>query len=219
MHTMYTNITQACWNVTSCVATWSLSVVISVVDFVGSVSLAGFKMIDIPLVGSFLKTLEYILTMYDRFENEISKLKEENEKLHSSIDDLKKVSNSLKKELDNFGKLRENLEEFASQEKNDFNKVMNQLNGNFDRINGLVDEQNRVLLMQLAQNIEFLDRQEGMSKIEFLRFVDRIPHQFQTHLTQMNEYQNIDKQFKNNQNCTINAKTIQLLIDQLCQSI
>ena len=216
---MYTNITQACWDVTSYVATWYLSEVISVVGFIGSLSFGGYKMMDIPVVGSFIKTLEYILTMYDRFENEISKLKEENEQLHSSIDDLKKVSNSLKKELDNFAKLQENLEEFAKQEKNDFNKIMNQLNGNFDRINNLVHEQNRVLLMQLAQNIEFLDSKEGMSKIEFLRFVDRIPHQFQTHLTQMNEYQNIDKQFKNNQNCTVNAKTIQLLIDQLCQSI
>ena len=172
---------------------------------------------DIPIFGSFLKFLTTILT-YNEIEDEIAKLRSENTKLHSSITKLTNVTNSLRQEINNFSKLQSNLELFAAKQEKDFNVVLTNLNNNFDRINKLLNENEKVLLMKVAQDVEFLDHNEGMTKSEYNRFVQRIPFRLENKFRQLDSAKKLDKYFQLYPNATIQPKTIQSLIDELCQS-
>lgn len=65
------------------------------------------------------------------------------------MDDLNSVNTSLRSEIEQFRTLRSNLEEFAKEQHADFQSVMKQINGTFDRINSLLFENERVLLMKV----------------------------------------------------------------------
>eukprot|EP01084_Bolivina_argentea_P147738 258425_1 len=192
------------------------------IEYVETVSIFGFPVSNIPIMSSVLKGLK-LLTMYDRIETEISSLREENNKLHSSIDELKNLNNSLRSELDNFRELQENLKQFAKEQQSDFHNVLENINDNFNRINRLLAENERVLLMKVAQDVEFLDNKEGLNEMEFKRFVNRIPKRlqskFESLVVQKTEYKNLSTMFDNDANATVSPELIQTLIDDLCQNI
>merc|ERR1712176_10546 len=106
-------------------------------------------------------------------------------------------------------------------EQNDnFRLVLQSMNGTFERINSLLCENERVLLMKVAQDVEFLDSEEGMSRMEFNRFVDRIPSRLHTKFESLLEqprYCKLKSIFDDDPKAKISAKQIQTLIDDLTE--
>ena len=190
------------------------------IAYIESVQFFGYTVKDLPLVPRLLKACN-VLTMYDKMEMEINALKEENGKLHVSIDELKNLNNSLRTEIEDFRKLKENLARFAKEQNEDFHKVLENINDNYERINNLLYENERVLMMKVAQDVEFMDDKEGMSKREYQRFVDRIPLRLQSKyqiLINEPEYKYLTTKFDDDPEATISPRSIQKLINDLCKN-
>jgi len=127
-----------------------------------------------------------------KLEGDVNKLEVTNqkitvqvEKLNATVDDLQGVSNSLQKDLAGFSDLRQSVNEFANQTGEDMAKALGNVNAVYDRMYDLTLENERALLKRVAQDLEFMDRDEEMSKMEFHRFLHRVPTQFKDRFESM----------------------------------
>ena len=99
-----------------------------------------------------------------------------NQQLESSVNELTGINDSMIEELGQFAELRDNMREYATSQNSNLRNVLNETNSVYNRIHGLLLENERVLLQRIAQDTEFLiDRSEGMTKMEFERFISRLP--------------------------------------------
>lgn len=120
-----------------------------------------------------------------QLEGDVNKLEVTNQKiavqvtkLNTTVDDLQGVSDALQNDLAQFSDLRESMEDFAKETGTDIQQALGNVNGVYDRMYDLTLENERALLKRVAQDLEFMDRDEEMSKVEFQRFLQRIPTQF-----------------------------------------
>jgi len=118
----------------------------------------------------------------ERLENQVGFLKGQKGKLETKVTklehtvvELKDVSDGLEKELDGFEKLKQNFEKFASDTGHDISKVMNNANKIYSKMQENTVNNEKALLGKIAQDLEFVDRDVGMSKEEFNKWLDRIP--------------------------------------------
>jgi len=49
----------------------------------------------------------------------------------------------------------------------------------YDKIDAITKENEKIILFKAIQDVEFIDRSEGISKIEYKRFVKRVPERLQ----------------------------------------
>eukprot|EP01024_Parvocaulis_polyphysoides_P009337 TRINITY_DN12909_c1_g3_i1.p2 TRINITY_DN12909_c1_g3~~TRINITY_DN12909_c1_g3_i1.p2 ORF type:complete len:324 (-),score=50.90 TRINITY_DN12909_c1_g3_i1:230-1114(-) len=181
-----------------------LSIIFFVLDFV----LAGYFFIwlgIVAIVGTGLGSgtiisLGGMSRQLDRFKNEndrlektstmltrqVSTLEETNDQLTGQVDQLqetvgslKAVSDGLNDQLKEFDGLKQNLEVMAKKTGQNVQELLGQSATIYKKIQSLTVENERVLLERIAQDLEFLDRDAGMSKNEFERFVTRIPNNLQ----------------------------------------
>ncbi len=120
-----------------------------------------------------IATISTFIAMW--YVNILGSLKENISDMQESIDDLKKNNDHLHSELKSLEELRINLEEYAKTNKADFSKILGDVNSSFDKLEKITMANERTLMYRIAQDLEFLDQKEGMSKIEYERFVQRIP--------------------------------------------
>lgn len=74
------------------------------------------------------------------------------------------------------------------------------------------------LNLKVAQDVEFLDREEGMNQMEFNRFASRIPSRLQPKfesLLKQEKYRSIMQTFERDCEGAVSADQIQKLIDDL----
>ncbi|CAD7705393.1 unnamed protein product [Ostreobium quekettii] len=100
------------------------------------------------------------------------------DKLEDSVDELQGVSEKLKEDIEGFGDLRVEMEALAKEAGKDLDDTLESINGMYDRMQDLNAREEKALLKRVAQDLEFMDRDEKMSKEEFQRFLQRIPAQF-----------------------------------------
>jgi len=106
----------------------------------------------------------------------LGSLTQQVDKLEVTVESLKNSNDTLNNELLGLQSLRKNLEEYAKDNKNDFSKILNDVNRSFDRLENITKENEKVLIARIAQDLEFLDNKEGMKREEYERFINRIPH-------------------------------------------
>ena len=106
----------------------------------------------------------------------LGSLTQQVDKLEVTVESLKNSNDTLHNELLGLQTLRKNLEEYAKENKNDFSKMLNDVNSSFDRLENITKENEKVLIARIAQDLEFLDNKEGMKREEYERFINRIPH-------------------------------------------
>ncbi len=106
----------------------------------------------------------------------LGSLTQQVDKLEVTVESLKNSNDTLHNELLGLQTLRKNLEEYAKENKNDFSKMLNDVNRSFDRLENITKENEKVLIARIAQDLEFLDNKEGMKREEYERFINRIPH-------------------------------------------
>jgi hypothetical protein len=108
--------------------------------------------------------------------NLLGSLTEQVDKLETTIESLKESNDTLHSELLALTSLRENLELYAKDNREDFSKVLKDINGSFRRLENITKANERVLIARVAQDLEFLDNKEGMKREEYERFVNRVPN-------------------------------------------
>jgi len=144
-------------------------------------------------------------------QNEVYKT--HNNRLMSSVTHLKQTTESLNGELIKFQKLRDSLEGYAEKENADISDAIQHLVGLHDNIKKLTAENERVLLERVVQDIEFLDNEQGITKREYERFLNRIPD----HLKRGNEprFTEMDLEMSESGQMVASYKTMQKVLDSI----
>ena len=124
--------------------------------------------------------------------NILGSLTEQVDKLEVTVESLKDSNDKLHSELLALQSLRESLELYAKNSKNDFSKVLKDINGSFHRLENITRSNEKVLIARVAQDLEFLDAKEGMRREEYERFVNRIPNNLKERFNELG-YASFDK--------------------------
>jgi len=124
--------------------------------------------------------------------NILGSLTEQVDKLETTVESLKDSNDTLHSELLALASLRENLELYAQDNKEDFSKVLKDINDSFSRLENITKSNERVLIARVAQDLEFLDNKEGMKREEYERFINRIPKNLKSKFNELG-YNSFDK--------------------------
>ena len=160
-----------------------------------------FAVWHIRILGSMKTQIERLTEQNNSFSAENKKLADnntifmhENEVLSSSlmdikatVDDLRGNNDRLHQELSALQELRVNLQSYANDTKLDFSQLLQEVNQSFDHLDLITQENERVLLQRVAQDLEFLDHEVGMQRNEYERFIQRIPEHLQASFTALGD--------------------------------
>ncbi|SFV70745.1 hypothetical protein MNB_SV-13-331 [hydrothermal vent metagenome] len=124
--------------------------------------------------------------------NILGSLTEQVDKLEATVENLKGSNDKLHNELLALESLRENLKIYAKENKEDFSKVLKDINDSFNRLDNISKENEKVLIARVAQDLEFLDSKAGMKRDEYERFVNRIPNNLKAKFDELG-YNSFDK--------------------------
>lgn len=159
-------------------------------------NLAFYEVLYRPLHWSYLTAIAVLSTLgltsgaYNSFlltqlKEQIDRFRALNKKLSSSIgrlednvDALTKTGDDLRTQVESFALLQAQMKKYADESGRDFKAVFNQATELFEKISKNVKQQQRQLLIDVAQKMEFMDSKEGMTKTEFARFRSRVPDEF-----------------------------------------
>jgi hypothetical protein len=136
-----------------------------------------FPFMLLAIVSSFI-ALWYI--------NILGTLKENLDKMKESINLLKSNNDRLHKELNSMEELRRNLELYAEENKSNFDEVLENFHKSFKRLEDITISNERTLLYRIAQDLEFMDSKEGMSREEYERFIERVPEHLKESFNRLN---------------------------------
>lgn len=200
---------------------WKWEIVVAIVGFVALLLGAQqvFTLRNLAAeVDRFAKENEKLEETADRLTIEVNTLQNTKDKLEGQVDklentvtDLKHVSDGLQSELDGFEKLKVNFEKFASETGHDITKVLDNANKIYDKMHNNTVQNERALLGKIAQDLEFMDKDVGMSRDEFLKFIERIPENLKK------KYREMGKTFEDiaGDDAVVDFTEVQQLIDQL----
>ena len=144
---------------------------------------------------AIVATLASFFAMW--YLNILGSLREQVDKLETTVESLKESNDTLHDELLALESLRENLELYASENQKDFSKVLNDINGSFQRLEIIAKENEKTLIARVAQDLEFLDSKVGMKRDEYERFVNRIPNNLKQRFNELG-YASFDNVAGNN---------------------
>lgn len=114
----------------------------------------------------------------DRFRALNKQLKGQVDRLEGKVDELGEISDNLKSELNQFQALKDQMHAFAAEQQGDFKQVFEKAMGVFEDMKKTAKQLRVQILQQLAQQIEFLDQEEGITETEWKRFCARVPQEY-----------------------------------------
>jgi len=109
-----------------------------------------------------LATIASFFAMW--YLNILGSLTQQVDKLETTVERLKESNDTLQNELLALKSLRENLELYAKNNQKDFDKVLNDINSSFTRLENIIKDNEKVLIARVAQDLEFLDNKVGMKR-------------------------------------------------------
>lgn len=121
------------------------------------------------------------------FVNNIDTLKSNLVDMATTVDTLKLNNDRLHSELTALQTLRMHLQSYADDTKLDFKQLLQEANQSFEHLEVITQANERILLQRVAQDLEFLDREVGMQRSEYERFVRRIPEHLQASFTALGD--------------------------------
>jgi len=111
----------------------------------------------------------------DSFTAENTSLSEEVDHLSGSVNKLKTTTDKMKSELEAFQAIRESMGRHSETMDADMKKALEQTEQLISRMHTLTEDNERTLLYKASTDLEFLDGDEGFTKEEFEKFVERVP--------------------------------------------
>ncbi|GMH37387.1 hypothetical protein BSKO_05260 [Bryopsis sp. KO-2023] len=115
--------------------------------------------------------VEFLGTKKDELTSHVTKLE-------GTVGELKSVSEGLQSELEQFGAVQASLEKFAADAGGGLEEILGNATKLQNKLQTQAAQNEKALLGKIAQDLEFLDQDVGMSKVEFADFMGRVP----THL-------------------------------------
>ena len=170
-----------------------------------------------PFISLFEFYFAKLFDSNDTLKMDNIELKLNNKELKDSIENLKSVSDDLRKEMSNFKNVRQNFSVYAGFQGQNarLDKLCNQLNDSYRKLNSLLCENERILLLNMAHDMEFFDsNNHGMSSLQFQRFIARIPIRLKEifeMITQKREYQS----YFSHEDFILPIKIIQRMVDDV----
>merc|ERR1719215_2059866 len=103
------------------------------------------------------------------------KLKQQCEKLHGSVDKMKANADTLREQLTGLKSLQQTMGKYKDSMGSDFKESMKKAQDMTEKLDRMTNENTKTLLFKVAQDLEFMDDEEGLSKKEYEAFLLRIP--------------------------------------------
>jgi len=138
----------------------------------------------------FVATISAFIAMW--YLGILGSLTKQVDKLGTTVERLKNSNDTLHNELLSLQTLRESLEKYAKESNAEFDKVLNDVNRSFERLENITRDNEKVLIARVAQDLEFLDSKAGMKREEYERFVNRIPNSLRDKFNKLG-YESFDK--------------------------
>ena len=158
-----------------------------------------FAWYQIHLLGSLTERLEKFDAENTRLHESVENFKEQNAKLKTVSDRLAEENQQFENELTQMHKtlegletVKQTLETYAEENQKDLGAVINSLNDTLQEQKNVVRKQSelldqtkeatrsqeKILLMQLQSQCQFLDQEMGMTQQEYQMFLNMIPAKF-----------------------------------------
>lgn len=148
----------------------------------------------------------------EQFDDENKRLSSNLSDMEVTVDSLNINNNRLHQELTALQNLRKSLQSYADETKLDFSQLLEEVNQSFKHLEVITLANERTLLQRIAQDLEFLDRDAGMQRDEYQRFVARIPEHLQASFASL---ENTSFEQIAGANQQIDHKEIQALVYQM----
>eukprot|EP01025_Chloroclados_australasicus_P034775 TRINITY_DN3550_c0_g3_i1.p2 TRINITY_DN3550_c0_g3~~TRINITY_DN3550_c0_g3_i1.p2 ORF type:complete len:277 (+),score=42.90 TRINITY_DN3550_c0_g3_i1:264-1094(+) len=146
--------------------------------------------------GSIGKQLKMFKSENDRLEHtantledQVSNITQENAKLQKSVDSLgatasqlKDTSDKLSNQLKQFDSLSQSMKEASKKLGLNVEDLIEKTTNTFKEMEVLNRRNERILLRRIVQDLEFMDRDVGLTKDEFERFKVRVPKKYHSFL-------------------------------------
>jgi len=118
----------------------------------------------------------------EKLESSITSLTSENEeigqevkKLDASVEKMKETTDKMKSELAAFKAIKEKMAQYADSMGDDLQKSMEQADRLVRKMDAMTEDNEKTLLYKALSDLEFMDADEGLSKEEYDKFIERIP--------------------------------------------
>lgn len=205
--------------------------------YVTTLSLVGhaFAWYQIHLLGSLTERLEKFDAENKRLEDSVDNFKEQNSKLKQVSDRLAEENEQFSAELERMTNtlqgletVQQTLETYAKENQADLGIVIQSLNDTLNEQKKVVKKQSdlldqtkeatrsqeKILLLQLQSQCQFLDQQMGMTPQEYSMFLNMIPAKFKNSPAGL-AFDEVDK----NGDGIISISEFNLLVDELVRSV
>eukprot|EP00928_Gymnodinium_smaydae_P056109 TRINITY_DN39537_c0_g1_i1.p1 TRINITY_DN39537_c0_g1~~TRINITY_DN39537_c0_g1_i1.p1 ORF type:complete len:274 (+),score=106.28 TRINITY_DN39537_c0_g1_i1:61-882(+) len=103
------------------------------------------------------------------------KLKKQCEQLHGNVDKMKANADTLREQLNGLKSLQATMGKYKDSMGADFKESMQKAKDMTEKLDRMTNENTKTLLFKVAQDLEFMDDEEGLSKKEYDAFLLRIP--------------------------------------------
>lgn len=118
----------------------------------------------------------------EKLESSITSLTSENEeigqevkKLDASVEKMKETTDKMKSELAAFKAIKEKMAQYADSMGDDLQKSMEQADRLVRKMDAMTEDNEKTLLYKALSDLEFMDADEGLSKEEYDKFIERLP--------------------------------------------
>lgn len=130
-----------------------------------------------------------LVERHKKFEEENAELKQTeadlsamSEKLKQDAERLTSTVDSLSESMAGFAQMKEQIQKMAAGSNESIIEAMQKLNSSYERMDNLMYENEKIILMDKAHMAEFRDKSEGMQKKEFIRFSRSIPKKYRDYM-------------------------------------
>lgn len=168
---------------TICTMTWVASIV---------------GMIGVYVWGTVEDCVDWFKAQNSKFEGNIENLKEtrtEVKKIAKNVfDDVKKLqghSKELSKHLGAFEELRNSLEEICGQNKK-LEEMLDEINNQYKDLVTVISQNERASLLSIYYEVSILDRDEGLSRREYDKFLGRLNNKTKELFKECGTFDSID---------------------------
>ena len=168
---------------------------ICTMTWVGSI----IGMIGVYVWGTVEDCVDWFRAQNDKFESNIDHLKEtrtEVKKIAKNVfDDVKKLqghSKELSKHLGAFEELRNSLEEICGENKK-LEEMLDEINDQYKDLVTVISQNERASLLSIYYEVSILDRDEGLSRREYDKFLGRLNNKTKQLFKECGEFDIIDE--------------------------
>jgi len=157
-------------------------------------------------------TLSELQGANSKLAEDVQDLNDKNKELETILVKMSEQKDKITEDLDNFDELRHHMESMAEESGEKMHDMILKTMTKFDAMDSMVRENERVLLRQIASDVEMFDDKEGHSRQEFKRFIARLPKRYRAIVEDKNiNFDTLDK----DKDESLDPAELTVLIDQL----